>query len=224
MLELLKASLAPGNLVLTGLLLLCIIYWVMVIAGALGMDSLDVDLDGSAAVDGEMKVPVDVGGEMGGVLEGVRGAAVSVMKFLNFGEVPLMVLVTIALTLAWAVGVLSHVWVGGWAPYLQLLMLVPFLFAGFLAAKIITQPMKSVFRKFREQEEREQMFDLIGRRCRVVSGRADTTRGQVEVETEGAPLLLNARTTSADHVLKKGDEAVILAHDDRKNVYHIREF
>jgi hypothetical protein len=216
--ELLQACLSPVNLVLSVMLALVVVYWVLVILGALGIDTFDLDLDTEGDADVSLDKNVDASG--GGWLAG----GVGMLRFFNVGEVPLMFLLSIAILAMWAIGVLLHPLVGQWAVVLQLAMLVPIALAGLLIAKVVTTPLKVLFRKIEERSEQEQHIELVGRRCRVLSGTVNATRGQVEVETQGAPLLLNARTTSNDHELKRGDEAVILSHDESKRVYYVRGF
>jgi len=210
MLELVRISFATGNIVLTLLLLICIAYWALVIVGALGIDffSPDADVDADSA----------------GAADGLRGLAGTAMRFCNVGEVPIMLFVSIAILVAWATGVLAHRWVGDWSIVVQLLALLPFLAVGIVGAKLLTTPVASIIRRYREQVAAEQTIELVGRRCRVVSGTLTTSRGQIEVDTDGAPMRFNARSSTADEVLRKDDEAVILSIDEKRRICRVRAF
>ncbi|MCC5830998.1 MAG: DUF1449 family protein [Phycisphaeraceae bacterium] len=234
--ELIEAILSPVNLVLTTLLGLLLFYWLLVIFGALTMDSLDVDLDGHVDADLDFD-----GGDVGhiggdGILDGHHGGAagdsglsggaimLNALRFFNVGEVPLMFLLSIFVLVLWVVGVASHTWVGEWSLLFQALMLVPFGIGAALITKVMTQPLVKVFRKLREEEMAERNLVLVGRRGRVVSGTLDERFGQVEVETSGAPLRFNARLTEPGEALKRGDEVVLVKQEPRTHVFLVRRF
>ncbi len=210
---------SPVNLVLSVLLVLITLYWFVVILGAVGLDSLDFDLD----LDGEPDIDVDLDLDTdGGLLH--AGVGTAIMKFLHIGTVPLLILLSVFVLTLWAIGVISYRWIGDWGIFLQLLMVVPFALGAVLLTKLITAPVSVVFQKMQEQEEAEQHVNLIGQRCVVVSLTADHKHGQVEVQTDGAPLRLNVVTNDAAAVLNKGDEAVLVEKDDTQSVYTIRGF
>lgn len=204
---------SPVNLALTIALGFVMLYWLVVILGAVGIDSLDFDFDFDADVDGSGN-----GGIMG------AGLGFSVLRFFHVGTVPLLVLMSVFLLTLWAVGVVSYRWIGNWGMVLQLLMLIPFGIGALLLTKLLTLPLQVLFEKIHAQEKAEQHVVLIGKRCNVVSLTADHKHGQVEVETAGSPLRLTVVTHQPDIVLNKGDEAVLVSQDASTGVYTVRGF
>ena len=199
---------SPVNLVLSVLLGLTGLYWLVVILGAAGLDSLDFDLDaGDADVDG-----------------GGHGLAGGVLGFLNVGKVPLLVLWSVLVLSAWAIGVLTWPWVGGWSLALQLLALAPILLVSLGVMKLVTTPIARVVEKMEADSAAEANEKLLGRRCVVCSLTVDARSGQVEVATAGAPLKLHARTRGEGVVLNKGDEAVLVEEDPDSRVYYVAGF
>lgn len=208
MTEFIDAILSPVNLMLTIMLVAAMGYWLLVILGTLAPDSLDFDFDLDADTD------IDTGHGPGGI---------ALAKFFNLGEVPLMVLVSIFLAVMWFTGVVLHPMIGGWAVILQVAMLVPMAIVAVLLTKLLTQPFKGLLKHLRSGEDAGKV-ELIGRRCVVISARVDDRAGQVEFQTDGAPLRLNVRTADASQTLSRGDEAVIVADRDERGVYVIRGF
>jgi len=212
--EFIDAILSPVNLVLTVFLVCIAAYWLLVIFGTLAPDALDIDLDfdGQGDLDGSVEPPVAGGGGLSNAL-----------RFFNIGEVPLMVLLTIFIAALWFVGIATHPWVGGWSIVFQLLSLVPMIAVALLTTKLLTQPFKGFFSKLKESELDGQI-EVVGQRCRVISATIDHRFGQVEVQTGGAPLKLNAKTAGPGEELKRGDEVVVVADRDTKGLYTVRGF
>jgi len=211
MTEFLQAISSPVNLVLTVLLGCCMGYWLIVIVGGITPDALDIDLDLNA--DGD--VDIEAGGSgFGGM---------SLIKFFNVGEVPLMILLSVFIGIMWFVGVALHPHIGAWSILFQVLVLIPMAIGSLLITKLLTQPLRHVFAKLRE-DERAAPRTFLGERCTVVSATAGHKHGQAEFDTGGAPLRLNIRTADESETLARGDEAVIVADRDDKGVYTVRGF
>lgn len=202
---------SPVNLTLSVLLILVAAYWAVVLVGAVDLESLDFDFDFES----------DPGSTSGGWLNGPLG---EVLRFFNVGSVPVLVLASIMLAVLWAIGVLTWPIVGQWSLLIQLVAVIPIWIAALLLTKLITLPLRRVFEQMERQAEAENNVNLQGRRCVIVSLTADPQRGQAEIATNGAPLLLNVRTRDDTVVLNKGDEAVILAADTSKNLYFVQAF
>ena len=63
--------------------------------------------------------------------------------------------------------------------------------------------------------------DLIGTNCVITTSEVTETFGHAQHEAQGAPLLLNVRTTAGP--LAKGDLAVIVAFDPHQRVYFVEK-
>lgn len=211
MTEFIHAITSPVNLVLTVLLGCCMGYWLIVILGVLTPDAFDIDLD----LDADGDVDVQTGGH------GFGGA--SLIKFFNVGEVPLMILLSVFIGILWFTGVVLHPYIGAWSILFQVLMVVPMAVGSLLLTKVLTQPLKSLFRQLREDEHAAPR-SFLGERCTIVSATATHKHGQAEFHTGGAPLRLNIRTSHEGEVLARGNEAVIVADRDDKGTYTVRGF
>ncbi|MEX0777085.1 MAG: hypothetical protein WD042_15380 [Phycisphaeraceae bacterium] len=217
--ELLDAIASPVNLALTVLLGLAVLYWLLVIFGALTIDALDFDMDGPGDLPDGGDIDLPAHGT-----DDLAHAAMSLswLRFFNVGTVPLMFLLSIFLLMLWLAGVILHPVIGAWGVLFQILLLVPMALAAALITKVLTMPLATIFRRMREQEEAERRVVMVGQRARVVSTRLTDRYGQVEVETNGSPLRLNARVTEAGQELKRGDEVILVAEDEQGKFFIVR--
>lgn len=235
----LEAILAPANLWLTALLLMCCLYWAVVIVTGLGPDALDVDLDadgGDADIDADLDADAaDLDGHGGHVPDGDAdldtapaagggGTLYALLRLFNIGDVPLMIVVTAIVLVMWATSVVLHPLVGGWSLLWQLLLIVPIFAFATLVMKVVTHPVKRFYRGLKQTDmPLIDRLELVGKMCRVTTSRVTPTFGQAEYRSEGAPVLLNVRTQDSQ-TLTRGQEAVIVGRDDKSGVYIVRAF
>lgn len=209
MLELLYVAFTPVNLFFTVLLLLVLVYWIMVILGALDVDFLDIDFDSDVDADADVDMDFQGGGFLRGILE-----------FFYIGEVPVMVLVSVFSLSVWTISVLGNYYLN---PNSLLILLLPILagnlFVSCILVKIAGVPLKKVFRSLEEDPNAPR--DVMGRICIIVTTEVTSERmGQGEVAGKGAPILLNV-IAEGDHVFHKGDEAVIVEKNKETGVYKV---
>lgn len=224
-----EAIFAPANVWLTALLLLCCMYWALVIVSGLGPDALDIDLDTDTDADADLDADVDAeadadaGSDAGGGHSG--GALYAVLRMFNIGDVPLMVVVTVLVLAMWAMSVMLYPVIGDWALLWQLLVLVPVFALSVLVMKVATYPVKRFYRALKEADGAAAIdrLELVGKRCMVTTSQATAAFGQAEYRAEGAPVLLNVRTHE-NETLTRGQEAVIVGRDDKSGVFIIRAF
>lgn len=204
--ELWEEATLAYNLPLSLLVVLMAGYWLLTLAGAIGSDALNLDLDADADLDGEP----DIGGLSGSFLRG-----------LNAGHVPFTIVLSVFILAMWMISVsLNHYFnpERSWA-------LAGGVFAGsfvlaILGTKLITQPLVPFMRRLKEAENAPP---VIGENGVVRSIRLDSTFGQVEVERpHGAPALLNARLDPDAEPLPRGARVAIVARDDGTGVYLAR--
>ncbi len=206
--ELLQESFLSVNLISTTLLILVIIYWLMVILGALDVELFDFDLDADADADIDMDADIDSPGFLRAVLE-----------FFYIGEVPIMVLASIFILTSWVISVMGNYYLN---PERGVLVgsgiAVGNLFVSIILTKIFSMPARKVFKMFDNDPNAPKK--VIGRIGVVLTSQVSDKMGQVEIKTKGAPIVLNAKTEDGT-VLKKGEEAIVVRQNEEKTLYYV---
>ncbi|XAM01426.1 DUF1449 family protein [Phycisphaeraceae bacterium D3-23] len=212
MAEFIQAIMTPMNFALTVLMCCLVLYWLVVMIGMVDLDFLDFDLD----VDTDADVDADVGSGGG------HGLA-SFLKFLNVGEVPLMILLSVFVALLWLIGVLTKMWFGDWSMLVNILAFIPMVILGLLLTKILTHPLRRLFEQL-ERDANAGKVDVMGQRCTIVSATVDDRHGQAEIVTGGSPLRISVKLPAGSEPLERGDEIVVVTERDEKGVYTVRGF
>lgn len=178
---------------------LCLLYWLSVILGVMDFDFLDFDLD------------FEIGTEGASILDfGFIG-----LRFLNIGEVPVMLWLSLFSLSMWMLSINfdSKVEINTLLDYLPLALRN--MGVSLVVTKLITQPFKGYF-KFTPPNEIET---LLGQACHVTSSTVTERFGQAELETEGAPLKLHIR--SEDETIQKGDLVRLTNYNTEKQVFYV---
>ena len=209
MTEFLQAIMTPVNFALTVLIGCLILYWLVVMIGMADLDFLDLDLD----------VDTDADADVGGGGHGLT----SFLKFLNVGEVPIMILLSVFVAFLWLIGVLTKMQFGGWSIMVNLLALIPMVIVGLLMTKILTHPLRKLFEQL-ERDANAGKVDVMGQRCKVVSATVDERHGQAEIVTGGSPLKINVKLPAGSEPLVRGTEVVVVTERDARGVYTVRGF
>lgn len=203
--ELLQASLSLVNAVPSALLVFVLLYWVTVIVGILDFDSLDFDLNTDADT---------------GQLFDVTWLN-SALAFFNLGRVPFMFFLTFLALPFWAFSVLGNHYLGTTQSALGFAVLVPALLASLLVAKFLTMPFIKLFAAM--EKTPVSNASLIGQVCTVLLQANADQIGQAAVQTKGAPLLLNVKTTQGQ-LVQKGQTAVVIDYHPEKQLYLIEPY
>jgi hypothetical protein len=82
----------------------------------------------------------------------------------------------------------------------------------------VTLPFKPIFRVL--TRDYDTKVEIIGQRCRITTTEATPEFGQAEIQTGGAPLLLNVRTM-AEARLSRGQTAVVVREEPDRGFYLI---
>ncbi len=202
MTEFLQASLSYPAVLFTGLLSLMLIYWLLVILGAVGLDALggaeDVDLD----------------------LEGVElGASdIDAPSAFSLRRVPLTVALSLIAFFGW---LFTHLGSHYLLPLSglsrgvtgTLLLIVGAVFAYFIT-RLLTVPLAPLFHTH-HATSRE---DLVGSVITVRTGRVDRDYGQGLLDQDAHALLLEIRC-DAGRELHRGQRVMIISIED--DVYEV---
>lgn len=197
MTELFEASFAWPALPASILLILCFAYWLMVMLGAMDIELFDFDLDFEADAD-------------------ALSVGFVALKFLNIGNVPLMLWISIFSLSFWGSTMLIDGPMPAAAPAIVLPVIARNLGIALVLTKLGTQPLRGRF----DPAEPNRLEDLIGQTCVITTSEATADFGQAEFHTEAAPLLLNVRTIDGD--IAKGQLAEIVDMAAEKNIYLVK--
>ncbi|MEE3369255.1 MAG: hypothetical protein VX346_07920 [Planctomycetota bacterium] len=178
--------------------------------GALDLGSLDV-LDVGVGVEGT-----------GDAL--MLGLLAVPLRFLNLGKIPAIIWMSIFAWIFWAASLAAWLLLdqSDYAGEENLIstadtvkLALRNLVGSLFLTKLASEPLKGLF----ESKQRKGGNELVGEGCEIWSHHADEQFGQARFHTEGAPLLLNVRTTGKN--MKKGDTGNIVSYDELTNVYVI---
>ena len=213
--ELIQIAFSPMNVVYTFLLILVVLYWLMVIFGAMDFGSFDIDFDLDVDVDVDVDVDADLGTGGGG---GIAGA----LQFFNFGKLPFMVIMSFVVLSSWAGSILANYYLGNGSILFGLALIVPNLFVGLCLAKMITKPLIPVFEKM---DAGIEPVDYVGMLCKLVLPATNSKLGQAEVLVDDNRLLINVKMEKeSTDSLEKGAEALILRKQKNKSYYIIQKY
>ncbi|MBE1534016.1 hypothetical protein [Actinomadura algeriensis] len=167
-------------------LLVVAVYWVLVLAGGLGLDLLDGDAAEGDAADG---------GDADGGLLGAAG----------LGGVPVTVALSLLIGFTWftslAGSALSE------ATALRALLLPASLAVGWAAARVLVSPLRRVFRDAPGTSLRE----FVGLPCVVRTGRVGPDFGQAEVTApDGSTAIVQVRAPTSDVAVAGAAEGAAL--------------
>lgn len=204
--ELLDAAFSPVNLLPTLLLAIVLVYWVFVMVGVLDIHFGDfhLDLHADADVDG-----LDV------------SFLNNVLAFFNLGHIPLMVFLSFLVLPMWIMSILANYYTGNSMLWLSFVFLVPNFIVSLFVAKILTTPFVKVFSALSKENDIDEI--VIGKMCTVLIAASEDKTGQASIKTDGAPLMLNIRTT-AGKMLEKGKSGLVIDYNSDKNIYTVEPY
>lgn len=203
--EIWEQAILPYNLPFTILLGLVVLFWLLTLIGAFGVDSFDADLDSGA--DGDLSHLGDIPGAL--------------LRVVNAGSVPVTIVLSVLVVSMWCGAmVLNYYFNPGQSTWLALLFVFAAFVGGVVATKVLTQPLVPFMRKLKQAENAAPVVGCVGV---VRSIRIDSEYGQVEVERpDGAPALLNARLGPTAEPAPRGTSVAIISCDETTGVYLAR--
>lgn len=202
--ELLAEALRPVNLPFTVLLGAVIIYWLLVAIGALG---IDLGADGDADVHADS----DADG---------HGSFFGLLDFVNLGEVPLTLVASLFALCAWMLSMLANFYWVGSSVGRGFIALVVIVIGSAVITRYFTLPFRPLMRAMNSQGEKH--VPVVGRTCLITTSEANPTFGQAQIETQGAPILINVRTMNGA-VLPRGSTVLVVKEEPDKELYYVME-
>ncbi len=203
MIELLKFSIQPYNVVFTMLLGLAVFYWLSVIIGVLDLDVLDFDIDVAEAdldVETELETELETGG---GLVHGL-------LSFLYVGQVPVTVIASAFVLLMWIAVIMSNYWLQTDSWKMAALVLLANMLLCFITTRLLLWPLRAVFGRMMSEEH--QLKNVIGLTGTVLSAADDQRLGQAEAKSRDSFVRINIRTRPGIKVAK-GELVRIIAVD-----------
>lgn len=199
-------ALASGGVApFTVLLVAAVLYWLLVILGALDLDLLHLggDHGGEAGHDAGHDGPGD----------GHHSLFTGLFEFLSIGKVPITVILSLLVFSGWSVAMALALLLPLWWP----LVLAGGLAAALPITGLACRPLRAVFSALNRGVETG--LSLIGREARITSARCDHTFGTAVVEGQGDDLLLDVVAIREDLAFRKDEVVVIADHDPEHRRY-----
>lgn len=144
----------------------------------------------------------------------------SFLAFLNIGEVPLMIVVTVLTLSTWVLSILANHFFAGGSVVLGLILLAPAFAIGCVITRIMTSPFKRVLRLLNTQGDAP--MQLVGRVATVTTANVTSRYGLASIETEGSPVVVQVRASEKE-ALVRGDSALIVAEDAASGIFTVRK-
>ena len=195
------------NLPATVLLLLCLLYWAMVIVGAIGVDAIDLDFDADV---GDFDVD-------GGDFDSHAGGFSSFAEFMHLNHVPIVIVGSVFAIMFWAASFCSnHVLNPGGNSWIGLGLLSINAPVCLFLTRTLIGPFAEGFKPKEVDKTRDNMIGLMGI---VTTSEVTEIFGQVSIKRDGPEIAINARTVAGQPELGKGDAAKIIEYDYEKDTY-----
>lgn len=197
--ELLKNAVTGVNIIPTALLGLILLYWITVIIGAFDFDFLDIDMD--------------IGADN-------SGPFYAILAFLNVGELPFMLILSIFILNFWILSMLMYylpfVAVGG---LLNGILLIPAVIISIIITKYETIPLKGIFKYSNMQDNRGNQ--ITRQLCILMCDVRDGRLGQAEIKRDGASIVINVKSEYEGEIFNKDETAFVNRKDEQKDIYYI---
>lgn len=200
-----------ANAVPTALLLFVVLYWIIVIFGALGTDFLDFDID----IDADGSTDLDMDGE---------GLEVSwfnnVLQFFNLGKIPFMIWLSFVSLPAWILSVNINGLLGFESFIPGFLVFLAALFVSLFLAKFLTWPFVKFFEKLDEDTKAKE---IVGRVGTVTSKASGSSRGMAEINYDGTFLRMMIRCSEGQEA-EKGSQVLFIRKLNDRGVYLVEPY
>lgn len=230
--EFVATILSFPTVVFTGLLAVALLYWLVVIAGAidlelldsaLGLDSMEAALDGALdTLDGVAEAgpeTFEAAAEGADGAENARGGALGgLLNAMGVGGVPVTIVASFVLLWAFLLSFAATKLLGSLAASLIVGVFVAALsLMGSLALAAVTaRPFRGIF----VTQKGARRASLVGKMCTVLSGKVDGERGRAEIDDGGSGFVAEVRCPQ-DNDLKRGSKAIVYRYEPRQGIFFI---
>lgn len=216
--ELLELSFSPVNAFFSVMSIIMVLYWVLIIIAGLDPDLFSIDFD---ATDMDTNFDHHAKDLPDRAETSEASGFMKVLQFFNFDELPLMFILTIMFITMWLVSINVTHYLGIESTLLGFILLIPNFILSLFVVKIFSKPLAYVYKQVNHKGE--PVIDFLGRRCVVFSTLNDLKTGQIQLNVNGDPIRLSARSNT-DEELKSGQQAVIVAESADKKYYLVEKF
>ena len=214
MMELFHAAFSGVNFIPTLLLVFVLLYWMLVIFGAVDISSVDIDIDVDVDMDADVEVDAD----------GASEASVSwlnyILRFFNLDKIPLMVFLTFVAIPMWVISIMVNHMLGNSSVLISLALLVPNFILSLIIAKPLTIPFVKMFSYLENSTEGSP--DLMGREGLVIIGASSTKMGQGDVLVSGSNYRINIKTNNGS--IKKGQKMLVINESKNEGYYIVEPY
>lgn len=215
--EIWELAISPGVLPFSILLIPVACYWLLCVVGIADMEMFDLDFD----ADGNSSIEMDGDGGLDGDGDATDGASGggfmhSILHFFNATDVPVMLVLSLLIVLLWTFSMLGNMALPLLGPSLVALGA---LILALIGTKILTTPLRPLFRKMNE----EVLDPVIGKIARVRTSIVDEKGGQITLEHRGTTNYLNACISLGASEISKNSEVIIYGYDGEKGLYLVKE-
>ena len=214
MMELFHAAFSGVNFIPTLLLVFVLLYWMLVIFGAVDISSVDIDIDVDVDMDADVEVDAD----------GASEASVSwlnyILRFFNLDKIPLMVFLTFVAIPMWVISIMVNHTLGNASVLISLTLLVPNFIVSLIIAKPLTIPFVKMFSYLEDSSEGSP--DLMGREGTVVIGASSSKMGQGDVLVAGSNYRINIKTKNDS--IKRGQKMLVINESKNEGYYIVEPY
>jgi len=239
MIALFQELFSDVNLPATVLMIGVLLYWLMVIVGVFGLDTIDMgDADVDFGLDADVDLDLDVGldadiGDLdintgvdgapattvgGSTATGNEGFLKQLFEYFYLGEIPIVIVASTLVFFLWILTyTTNHYFNADKSMLVAAGWFLPNLLISLLATRYAMIPFSIIFRKAPpEDKTREKLLGLIG----VVKTSEVTEKfGQIELKIKNEPeMILNVRTKAGEK-LAKGDAAKLVQFDPENGTF-----
>jgi hypothetical protein len=226
--EFLQIALSFPTVVFSGLLIGVMLYWIMVIAGAVDLDLLDVDVDIESDLDFDVDLDVpdadlDVDADADVDVEPPSAGMVrALMGVIGLGTVPVTIIASIMTLVSWFLCFALIYYLGtmvGASVFAGLGIVAACFVLSLPITSVFTHPLKGVFKTHTHSGGET----LVGKVCQVTSGSVTEVFGTAEVDDGGAGLVVAIRCET-EAKLKRGSTALLIDYDPKDDTYFVEPY